>query len=463
MENFQNYQEVSFSFGTDFIKSVSDNSDYTIRTAIDELIDNALAANATEINCSIYADEYGKTVFKITDNGDGMSPDDFKNKFLVFGDSSNKNSEKASSFFGIGGKTGTIFLSKAGGDIEIVTHKNGYPTCMVLWGKGSSPKLRVEDNNQPFGTTIIIKDCILDVDNDAGKLINYIGVDYYPTLSKRNDVVIRMNGNKVKPIDPLYRNVLSEEHYKYAQVKIDGIECPITFVTFNDNKLKKEQIHEYDKMFCKKTSNALTTTATSGLYFVYGGRYIAFGGNIRLLGLENHTTYNGNRAEIILTKEMASLLKVKWNKSGLSLTLDKNNNTKDLLTVLKDLFKQNVKSKTEKNKDTEKKKDSQQFNNMKKILKDCSGDGYLFNLNVNEDSHPDLPVLTYEVEYGNSKSNKKRKGLFSINTKSRKYPNNARGVNSFIKQLSIELPALTYIATKLTEDEMSMVIQKRYQ
>lgn len=455
------FQPVPFIFGKDFIKSLSENSDYSTRTAINELIDNALAANATEINCSIYEDELGKTVFKITDNGDGMSPIDFTTKFMVFGDSTNKNNEKASSYFGIGGKAGLIFLTKDSGSIEIITHKSENLTCNAILKKYSLPKIcEYNDDAKPFGTTIIIKDCRLDADYDAGRLINTIGVDYYPMLSKRKDVVIRMNGNKVKPIDPLYRNALSEKHYIFEKAVIGGMECPITFVSFNNDILKKEHINEYDKMLCRgKKGGALSTTATSGLYIVYGGRYIAFGGNIKLLGLEKHTSFNGNRVEIILTKEMASLLKVKWNKSGLSLTLKENEYAADLLRILIDLFRKHVKSQMKINDGLKNK----WFDNIKKNLKDCSVNEYHFDLNVNEDELPDLPVLTYTVEYGKGKTNKKRNGVFSINVKSRKYPKNDSGVKKFIKEVSTEIPLLTHVACLVTEEEMSTVIQKRFQ
>lgn len=73
---------------------------------------------------------------------------------------------------------------------------------------------------------------------------------------------------------------------------------------------------------------------------------------------------------------------------------------------------------------------------LKKNLKDCSVNGYHFDLNVNEDEQPELPVLTYTVEYGKGKTNKKRNGVFSINVKSRKYPKNDSGVKTFIKEVS---------------------------
>lgn len=75
----------------DFLRSLSNGAGYDVYSAIRELLDNSLGANATKIEISI---KDGK--FKISDNGEGMTEKILSKNFFCAGNSSTKKPKRCS-------------------------------------------------------------------------------------------------------------------------------------------------------------------------------------------------------------------------------------------------------------------------------------------------------------------------------------------------------------------------------
>ena len=441
------------------ITTLSNHNGYDYRTAICELFDNGLAANANKIECFIYKNDEGKTVFMLTDNGDGMSESEIVNHFIKLGNSSNKENVKSSSFFGIGGKTGIEYLSKKGGDIQIITHKENNPSCILKWSQGSMPEYGTIDNDMPIGTTIIVNDSILDADVDAGELIPFLGLIYYPSLSTRKELVFRVNKNIVKPIDPLYRNILSDKHYHFDNAIVDNKNVNVTFIHFdNDMPLKETQINAYDKKVVGKTKKGhfLSSLKTSGMYFVYGGRYITIGGNTDLLGKVIHSSYNGSRAEVVLDKDMAELLCIGWNKTSMTKRLDKIEEASNLLETLLRLFNIYAKAVT-----TKIKKEPKYIKNVMFEVNKMSTNEINYDLTV-ENRDTDMPMLTFNIEAYKGRKNGKKTGVFNINPLSRRYPQSDSKVKELYVKLNMVCPILCEVHKKYRDESVVKDIIEKF-
>lgn len=445
----------------DLITTLSNHTGYDYAKAIFELVDNSLAANATQINCNIYKNAQSETVFVLSDNGDGMSELDITKHFITLGNSANKLNKKSSSYFGIGGKTGIEFISNTNGEIEIITHKKDNKPYLLKWKQGSTPEYgEIENENINFGTTIIVKDSKLNADFTAGELIIYLGVFYYPTLSTRKDITLRVNNNLVKGIDPFYRNLLNDSFYHFETCRLNDKDVKITFIHFDETTpLKEEQANAFDKKIMTKSKKGhfLSSVKSSGLYFVYGGRYLTIGDNMNYLGKTVHSSFNGSRAEICIDKDMAETLHIAWNKTNLTTRLDKIDEAKELLDTLLRLFNLYAK---EPIKLTPTRKEPKIIKETKDEIFKMSNKDFIFELTtINHDC--DMPLLTFNFASYKGRKNGKKTGVFNVNPLSRKYPTTEGKVKELYNKFKLVLPILCEVCTNhRNETEIKNMIDK---
>lgn len=284
-----------------FILQALRSTGYDVYTAIPELIDNSIDAESKIIK--IYYDSAKKT-FLIEDNGNGMSYNKLKESMDIGCDREYIDTEIG--YFGVGMKSACLNLV----DFDVKEHYveiisfDGTEATKVLWSPINNPLgyniFRLDSVGYEKGTTIRIYGISKFQES---KLKKDIGVLYYPILNC-NNLDIFVNDSKIIYYDPLYRSSDNTKNNSYfANVK--GQTIKIETVALDANQVK----HSWDD---KIKSNGFAMEK-SGIYVIYGGRYVEYGGT---LGLKSaHNDDNRTRIEFTIPKDLTSVFKVKFNKT----------------------------------------------------------------------------------------------------------------------------------------------------
>ena len=193
---------------------------YTEETAMADIIDNCLAAGATEI---IITFDWDKQRIIIKDNGTGMSRDDLiKNMRIGSADPNEPRSKNDLGRFGMGMKTAAFSLGKR----LIVISKVAENICNASWDLDVIPQIgwnlivRTNEAVQEFasliknqGTVIIIEelDRFIDQDDTAKakkkffsitqKVSSHIGLTFHRFITE-DRIVFIVNGNPIEAWDP---------------------------------------------------------------------------------------------------------------------------------------------------------------------------------------------------------------------------------------------------------------------
>lgn len=329
-------EKVELKVNERFFSEACRNMGVTDISAIHELIDNSKDANTTKITVCY---NHETKILSVIDNGSGMSYQTLK-KAMEFSPE-NEKSEKGIGFYGVGLKTSLLNLADIvnGSDVTITTTNNG-KTNRVLWKiqKGHVKNYIIEsvetDINTNNGTIIDITNIKLDF-NSLNKLYKYLGVVYFPSLSK-GEFELYMNCTyeqkikpphglkeisfinlKVEPTDPLYRDkrsfILSEDGF-IATIIYNGVtyEIPVKTVLLSD--MTEETPIPWDTK--RGNDGGVRSLVRSGAYGIYGGRYIELGDNLELFGIPRQQFYAGSRAEFEIPKALTELFGVKFNKTS---------------------------------------------------------------------------------------------------------------------------------------------------
>jgi len=207
---------------------------YDFNTAVADIIDNSIAANATVVDVRVAADFAGELVLCVADNGDGMDRDGLVNA-MKYG-SKRRPHAKSLGKFGLGLKTastafcqrlsvisrptGTDAALKATWDLEEMAASNSW---MLQLENADIVSTQLLDEIAPShsGTVVLWEkiDRLLDGYKDrkaapfkkglqklAASLADHVSVVYQrfldPTDSRETNLEIRVNGNKVAAWDP---------------------------------------------------------------------------------------------------------------------------------------------------------------------------------------------------------------------------------------------------------------------
>ena len=305
-----------------FILETLRSTGYDVYSAIYELIDNSIDAGSTQIKIDYNSE---KLSLIISDNGCGMSEEKLTASMDIGCD--REYSSNDIGYFGVGMKTSCLNLldfEKADNLIEIETEDDTSNT-IVNWEPRNTPlsfdKFSRKLSNKK-GTIVSIK----GVQKFSLQVLKKnIGVIFYPVL-KNNFTKILVDGVEIKPSDPLYRDSeLTKTNFVNATVR--DIEIEICCCLIDDSQEK----HSWDH----NKLEGKWTHAKGGIYFIYGGRYIEYGGTF---GLKNSDPWDSRtRIELTIPKNLTQVFGIKFNKTN-NLKLDGNDNIYDVRRKLLDMF-----------------------------------------------------------------------------------------------------------------------------
>jgi hypothetical protein len=315
---------------------------YSFNTAAADVIDNSIAANATEVNVRIELAEDGRKVVCFGDNGDGM---DSKMLFdaMRYGAPARTNLASLGKF-GLGLKTASSSVclrftvisrrsekaefAKLAWDLEHVEKQNqwemlredvtadehelfeelcGGKGTLVMWSK--CDRLLTKEYDDPGGVREQAA-----IRRLGEKLTDHIALIYYRFLDvadeRERHVSITVNGEPVKPWNPFYPEkadqVLTPDQQKIEIVLEDGTvdEAHIrAWILPNRRDLTKDE---------QKTANI--TNRGQGFYIHREGRVIQQGGWLGVFGAaEPHTSLL--RIEFDFTHKLDEAFKVDVKKS----------------------------------------------------------------------------------------------------------------------------------------------------
>lgn len=178
------------------------HSGYTVHTAVADLIDNAITANATEINLSLSLNK--KATLTIQDNGKGMSTEHLKEAMqIAFSPSSREVGDLG--HFGTGLKSAAMFLSQIG-SFSVIS-SNGQETTkatMRLSDLRKTGKWVIEMENleaQEIGTSVVIHVPQLPHHSEQASqalmsLADHLSITFALLLA--DSIVIRIQGTPLK-------------------------------------------------------------------------------------------------------------------------------------------------------------------------------------------------------------------------------------------------------------------------
>lgn len=304
-------------YAPDFLNGIANGAGYDAESAISELIDNSIGANAKEIRIAI---RDGRFIIEDRGESAGMDEKTLKHNFFYGGASSTKNNSHAAGKFGIGGKTGVIALigNNLSTDIEITTHKKGNKAIYAKWEytKGRNNRYEYDilsDDSVPFGTSIEF-DCETDRIK-INNLMSYISVTYCWAIN--SGIRIYVNDIAVLPSDPLYRtngNVKKWKIFSSKSFSVAGEKVTVNITQFDtEHALPEYQLNSFDNSNNKKKT--VLTANRCGIFVKTEYRYYTFGNNFdEVLGGTNHASLDGLRVEVDIPKSLWDLIGITWNK-----------------------------------------------------------------------------------------------------------------------------------------------------
>jgi hypothetical protein len=171
-----------------------------------ESIANCLDAGANKIDISVVKDENGRKVFRVVDNGKGMSKSDFENHYHALSISS-KTKGEGIGFAGVGSKLYLIFLS-AGESILTETKSRHFHGSSQITVINKEPKWTYVSRKTLRNTGTIFEVRINQ--NDAASLnkerIVSIIQSYYNAilLGRYGNIIISYEGRQLEPWKPKF-------------------------------------------------------------------------------------------------------------------------------------------------------------------------------------------------------------------------------------------------------------------
>ena len=302
---------------------------YDNYTAIMEFIDNSIDAKADRIHLEY--DEKERR-FTITDNGTGMSRNKLKESILIGCD--RVYSESEIGYFGVGMKSACINLTDPDADSTpiIIETYDGKETTRASWDPNKDIERCVVETvstkrGAKSGTSISIE----NVNKfQLGALKKRVGLIFYPSLKVgKIQITVGDKDDVIVAMDPLYRDS-KKTNINLYEAKVDGHAIDMTVVLIDEH----EQKNQGENHLAKER----WSSARSGCYVVYGGRYIECGGTLHIT--PNNPWHNRTRMEFTIPKELTRVFGIKFNKtSGLDLHPSKNAATSDLALKIHDAFK----------------------------------------------------------------------------------------------------------------------------
>ena len=169
-----------------------------------ESIANCLDARASRIDIGIYEDERGAKIYKIVDNGAGMTKKEFEDNYHALSISSKAKGDGIG-FAGVGSKLYLVFLS-AGERITTETRSADFHSASQITVIDNEPKWAYIDKRTLFGTGTRYEVKLNEADSTqlTQDKITQIVQSYYNAilLGRYGNVVISYKGEPIKPWKP---------------------------------------------------------------------------------------------------------------------------------------------------------------------------------------------------------------------------------------------------------------------
>lgn len=272
---------------------------YTLNTAVADIIDNSITANATMIDI-VYTNNNGIPSLMIIDNGQGMSKDELLDALrFAYISSTAQRHEKDLGRFGLGLKMATFSQARK---LTVITSKDTVITC-AQWDldyiiKSQKWLLQVVDLGD-----IAVEECILEkiesngtivlwenidrfgdnndtkqLDSYMSELRDHIGLVFHRYLDKSNSkpLTINLNNVPILAFDPYLSNNPYTSHHPIEKIKIgDSIVSIQTHILPHHKRLKKEE-----EDFLQRKSDLLNN---QGFYVYRNNRLMVWGDWFKLL------------------------------------------------------------------------------------------------------------------------------------------------------------------------------------
>ena len=324
----KNSTKIELKFGKKFITKSLRGQNYDLETALSELLDNSIDADASKIEITYPSKLQRKEsqLIIINDNGGGMTEEQLINSMTLGSDRDYDDSEIG--YFGIGMKAAIAYLSES---VIIKTKTKSDNFYSILkWDidvDATSFTITKEyTDNGESGTSIIINPGWRYEHyshTQESPVIKKMGGRYYHLLyvndSERDgykkQVKIKFNDTIIEPVDPMYRHnmkTLSSGCEDIIWKDKDDNEYPITLTGFY---LKNNQ---YDlNYFDIKSGRSGLSTERSGVYVLLNNKFINLGGTfLGVTKLDPHLNYL--RIELSIPKGSTEYFGISMNKNSIN-------------------------------------------------------------------------------------------------------------------------------------------------
>lgn len=258
---------------------------YTPQSAVADLIDNAITAQASQISLTLSTE--GNGLLTLTDNGKGMDESTLIEAMRVAGQHGKKRQANDLGRYGTGLKAAGLFLSRTG-HFQVTTAQ--------IDGQGHRATLDVQDMelsgkwlidvckcDTPRGTTLTIHSPLLPLDDTASialkELSDHLRITFANHLA--NGLEIRVQGHLLNPWPLCYS---WPEVSSYSARKIGGARVtPFILPTHQDDPMIEgpQGRHTHAGIHVHRLGRAITTGGWQGIGT--GKRYAVARDRIRLL------------------------------------------------------------------------------------------------------------------------------------------------------------------------------------
>lgn len=326
----------SFQLTSKYITTSAKAQGFTLEHALTEFIDNSYGNGATKVEVSMTPQKRNGFTFKITDNGNGMSPQILEKAITHIGydDQYAKNSV---SVYGAGMKFGMFAICDEG-NVNVETVQNGIKTIAKFsTNRADAGFVDVSSGTRtssPNGTTITITNVQVK-QLELEHIYKNMSVRYFPALEVIPGIELHLpnyrdmgvTSCKVKFEDPLYRH-LSDDNATYVNIipeefMIGNDVIPVTRYSFVNDRIASHEdgfIGWDSKLEYAKHSKAGFTMTRSGVFIKIGFRYATIG-DADFIFNSPQMNYNNLRIEIdIPVRHADKFLQINKSKSQLQKT-----------------------------------------------------------------------------------------------------------------------------------------------
>jgi hypothetical protein len=327
------------------IESLRD-SGYSFNTAIADIIDNSITADAKNIHVVAEMDMVGDIKVFISDDGKGMTYDELIDA-MKYG-SPKKSHPKSLSKFGLGLKTASTGFCK---NLSVLTRSNDGKANKACWdleyiatksnGKWTTLILKVTDDDsarldnvaKDKAGTIVIWDKVDRLINkrfttlggqahrnalsrileDLKKHLALVFQRFLDENDAREDtIIIKVNGQKIKPWDPFCAGETATEIVAEEETEIDNGDQTVKF------KIKAYVLPLKEEFSSEEAfKNADQGTDNQGIYVYRENRLILGPDWLNMYSKEPH--FNLLRVEFSFTHELDEAFKVDFMKSKVNI------------------------------------------------------------------------------------------------------------------------------------------------